>query len=339
MSVTASCRVRADSSSASAMPSAAGSSPTTRSTHEPSSAATSAVSRSPSWCAATGARQAADRCYAPRSVPRRRVRVVDRSTRRYSPARTLSASDLPCLCSTSSGRSVSGLSDNPRREVRGARTIASTLARPACEAAFRVPAHALDSTSGSSASSCSRRRDAVPCDPWSQQASRAAERIARVLARQVRTDGPPWSRRGIPSRMPATSIRRESASRLLTKRPRAISPNGFVRSVSPAVLIGTSAISTDPAAARRRRQQLRLREREPTAARPDADQRHTVSTARASRALCPRAVRTRVGACTERPTVKDARAAQVRLSPKSGAPRQHRPPSSPPPPVSCDVGR
>ena len=66
----------------------------------------------------------------------------------------------------------------------------------------------------------------------------------------------------------ATSIRpASSASSIsLTKTPRSpISPNGRVRSRSPAVVIGTNATST-PGAAQRRAGLLGLRQREPRAA-------------------------------------------------------------------------
>ena len=82
----------------------------------------------------------------------------------------------------------------------------------------------------------------------------------------------------------ATSIRPSSSasSISLTKTPRSpISPNGLVRSRSPAVVIGTSAISS-PAA--QRRGELGLGEREPSAAGTDAsstaaDRSHRAATA------------------------------------------------------------
>ena len=67
----------------------------------------------------------------------------------------------------------------------------------------------------------------------------------------------------------ATSMRPSSSasSSSFTKTPRSpISPNGLVRSRSPAVVIGTSAISM-PGRAQRCGGQLRLRQREPDAAR------------------------------------------------------------------------
>ena len=72
----------------------------------------------------------------------------------------------------------------------------------------------------------------------------------------------------------ATSMRPSSSasSSSFTNTPRVpISPNGFVRSRSPAVVIGTRAISM-PGAPQPRCRLLGLREREPTAAGADPEQ-------------------------------------------------------------------
>ena len=80
---------------------------------------------------------------------------------------------------------------------------------------------------------------------------RPAQRVARIVTLEIRRQRPPD--RPVSDEVmsfaecTATSIRPSSSasSSSLTKTPRApISPNAFVRSRSPAVVIGTSAIST-----------------------------------------------------------------------------------------------
>jgi hypothetical protein len=113
---------------------------------------------------------------------------------------------------------------------------------------------------GSSASSCARRRtDAVPTrisgrsSSAPQSASRGSSR-----SRYAPTTSPSVSEEVMSfAECTATSIRPSSkaSSISFTKTPREpISPNGFDRSRSPAVVIGTSAISTP---GRRRRSAAR----------------------------------------------------------------------------------
>ena len=83
----------------------------------------------------------------------------------------------------------------------------------------------------------------------------------------------------------ATSIRSASSasSISLTKTPRSpICPNGLERSRSPAVVIGTKATSW-PARRMTRRGELGLRQREPGAARADADEHLRLPSSSANR--------------------------------------------------------
>ena len=110
----------------------------------------------------------------------------------------------------------------------------------------------------------------------------------------------------------ATSIRpASSASSIsLTKTPRSpIWPNGLERSRSPAVVIGTKAISC-PAAADDRRGELGLREREPRAARADADE-HASPLASSSPNRCRIAVGVRFAVARRRPPPSSARSARA----------------------------
>ena len=135
---------------------------------------------------------------------------------------------------------------------------------------------------GSSASSCARRRtDAVPTRIPGRSSRGAAERVARILARQVRADREPFRvRRGHvlrgvhgdvdpPVEQRLLELLHEDAARAdLAERPRPVAVAGR-RDRDERDL---DAAGGD---ASRVRGELGLREREPTAAGPDADQGHT----------------------------------------------------------------
>ena len=135
---------------------------------------------------------------------------------------------------------------------------------------------------GSSASSCARPSDRRRADAHARDAPRSAPQSAsRGSSRsQIRADRQAFGvrrrhvLRGVHGDVDAPSSNASSSS--LTNTPREpISPNGRVRSRSPAVVIGTSA-SSIPGARSRAAAQLGLREREPTAAGTDADQHDTM---------------------------------------------------------------
>ena len=103
---------------------------------------------------------------------------------------------------------------------------------------------------GSSASSCALAAAPTPCRCASRRGSRRRRR-ARRADRRARDTRRPRALRDRSRSCPSPSARRRRSGRSssassssLTNTPREpISPNGFVRSRSPAVVIGTSAIS------------------------------------------------------------------------------------------------
>ena len=136
----------------------------------PSSSAMSASSTSPSWYAATGARQPPPTAatHARSAATLRRVSASSAAaTSSSSPSRTWSASEpWPASGSTSAGsnRWPTSISRPSRSRPQAARTIAS---RPRSERLARrvsmFPRSGSMDSEGSSASSCARRRaDAVP---------------------------------------------------------------------------------------------------------------------------------------------------------------------------------
>jgi hypothetical protein len=175
------------------------------------------------------------------------------ATRCSSPARTCSAS-APCAAS---GSRTSGSNRWPisaprpsRSRPQAARTTASSPRSPRLRSRVSMlPRNGSIESVGSSASSCAlRRADAVPTLIWGRMAS-APQSASRGSSRSryAPTDSPSGSIDVMSfAECTATSIRCSSSasSSSLTKTPREpISPNGFVRSLSPAVVIGTRAIS------------------------------------------------------------------------------------------------
>src|ERR671923_808167 len=244
-------------SATSSAASATGSSPVRRSIQLPSSAATSAVRIVPSWCAATGARHPPPiaATHARSASTRRRVSASSAcSTAPSSPARTCNAS-APC---PASGSSSSGSNRRPisaSRPRRSSPHAASTTASRPRSSRFRsrvsmLPRRGSMLSPGSSARSWARRRiDAVPTrmpgrtSDAPQSASRGSSR-----SRYAPTASPSVSVEVMSlAECTATSIRPSSSasSSSLTNTPREpISPNGRVRSRSPAVVTGTSANSS-----------------------------------------------------------------------------------------------
>ena len=234
---------------------------------------------------------------------RRRVSASSAAaTSSSSPARTCSASaPWPASGSSSPGskRSPISASSPSRSSPQAASTTASrpalaALAQPRVDVPaqrldrerrlereqLRAPAHRRGADPHAR-TGARRRRTARRADP------RAAGRRRRRALRCRSTSCPsPSGRRRRCGRSSSAS------SSSLTKTPRApISPNGFVRSRSPAVVIGTSAISI-PGRRSRSARQLGLGEREPTAARTDAE-----STARRRDGPRLAAAATRSGCC------------------------------------------
>ena len=251
-------------------------------------AAISAVSIVPSWCAATGARH-------PPPIAATHARSAS-TRRRVSGSSARGDALLLARAHLQRERALAGLGqqllrveampDLARRARAGrARTRRGrsrrALARRACAGACRCSRAAARSTSvGSSASSCARRRtDAVPTRIPGRELGSAAERVARILTRQVRADGEPVGvRRGhvlrgvhrdvdAPVEQRLLELLHEHAARAdLAERPRAVAVAG-----------GRDRDERDLDAGppqKRVRGELGLGEREPTAARPDADE-HT----------------------------------------------------------------
>ena len=149
------------------------------------------------------------------------------------------------------------------------------------QARVDVAAQRLDRRAPARARAAARAAAPTPCRSASPaEASTAPQSASRgsSRARYAPTDEPVVSVEVMSlAEWTATSIRPSSSasSSSFTKTPRApISPNGLVRSRSPAVVIGTSAIST-PGPPQPLGGQLGLRQREPTAARTDAGQHVT----------------------------------------------------------------
>ena len=130
---------------------------------------------------------------------------------------------------------------------------------------------------GSSASSWARRRtDAVPIRiPGSSASAPTSASRGSSRSRYAPTTRPAVSVEVMSfAECTATSIRSASSASSIsfTNTPRSpICPNGLVRSRSPAVVIGTNAISW-PGAADDAPRELGLGQREPRAARADADE-------------------------------------------------------------------
>src|SRR4051794_2942767 len=241
---------------ASSEASATGSSPARRSTHRPSGSATRAVRILPSWWAAIGARQPPPIvATTARSAPTRRAVSSSPAaeTSSSSPARTWSASaPWPASGSITSGSKRCPISaESPSRSSpHAARTTASRPRSPRLRRRVSMfPRSGSIESEGSSASSWAlRRTEAVPMRMPGLMAS-APQRASRGSSRSryAPTMSPATSLEVMSfAECTATSMRPSSSasSSSLTNTPRSpIWPNGFERSRSPAVVIGTSAIS------------------------------------------------------------------------------------------------
>ena len=244
------------------------------------------VSVVPSWYAATGARQppptaATHRALGLDAAPRlgvvgggdemllarahlKRERALRRL--RQELVRVEAVADL-------ARRARAGRARRRRARPRRAR------ARRACAAACRCCRAAARSRASARARAAAPCGAPTPCrcaSPAGSRRRRRARRADRRAARYAPTTRPVRIGRGHVLRRvhgDVDAAARAAPPRAPSRRRRAtpISPNGFVRSRSPAVVIGTSAISI-PGARRRGRGELGLREREPTAAAADADQ-------------------------------------------------------------------
>ena len=213
----------------------AGSSPLRRSIQRPSSSATSAVSRSPSWYAATGARQPPPIAPRTRAPPRpgARVSASSRAARPAPPrprAPAARARPGPPRAAARPARSRRPISRGEAEPVEAAggehERVEAALARLA-QARVDVAAQRLDRRASARAPGAARAGAPTPCRSASPAAARSAphERVARIVALEVGADREAlrcrW--RSCPSR----SVRRRRCGRAssassssLTKTPR-----------------------------------------------------------------------------------------------------------------------
>ena len=207
-----------------------------------------------------------------------RLRVVDTPRRAPPRPHAPGAQRRPAL---PPARARPGRSDGrsrPTRPSRSSPAAASTIASSPRSPRFRrrvstFPRSGSIESSGSSARSCARRRtDAVPIRiPGASPSAPHSASRGSSRARKAATASPSTSVDVMSfAEWTATSMRPASSASSIsfTKTPRApISPNGFERSRSPAVVIGTSATSSSGFdGAQRVGGDLRLRQREPTPA-------------------------------------------------------------------------
>ena len=269
------------------------SAPVRRSSQDPSSAATSAVSDPPSWNAATGARHpppilrdagalGSRPARASRDRPhRRRATPLRAHLERHGPLSRLGHDRAPGRDVRRSRRRGRAGRDRRQRE-RSRRALAPPRLRSRVST---LPRSGSTESDGSSASSCAfRRAEAVPIriparmPPAPHSASRGSSR-----AKYAPTARPPVSVEVMSfaectamSTRPASS----ASSSSLTNTPRSpISPNG--RSSDHGRRrwsMGTSATSSSGRAARiASRRDLGLDQRQPAAARAEADEHRALA--------------------------------------------------------------